>query len=112
VTANPEIGTPRKRAEDARLITGKTQWTDNIQLPGMCYVAFLRSPLAHARITGIDVSPAKERTGVVAAFSGQDFAGEQGPLPCAWPVTEDMVIRTTCRSRSTRCGTSASRWPW
>jgi carbon-monoxide dehydrogenase large subunit len=91
MTATPEIGNARKRAEDARLITGKTQWTDNIQLPGMCYVAFLRSPHAHARITGIDVAPAKERPGVIAAFSGQDFAGEQGPLPCAWPVTEDMV---------------------
>jgi aerobic carbon-monoxide dehydrogenase large subunit len=91
MTTTPEIGSSRKRSEDARLITGRTQWTDNIQLPGMCYVAFLRSPLAHARITNIDVSPAKERTGVIAAFSGQDFADEQGVLPCAWPVTEDMV---------------------
>jgi carbon-monoxide dehydrogenase large subunit len=92
MTTSPEIGTPRKRSEDARLITGKTQWTDNIQLPGMCYVAFLRSPHAHARITRIDVSPATEQTGVIAAFSGRDFADEQGPLPCAWPVTEDMVL--------------------
>jgi carbon-monoxide dehydrogenase large subunit len=91
MTAAPEIGTSRKRSEDARLITGQTQWTDNIQLPGMCYVAFLRSPQAHARITHIDVSAAKERTGVIAAYTGQDFADEQGPLPCAWPVTEDMV---------------------
>jgi carbon-monoxide dehydrogenase large subunit len=91
MTTAPEIGSARKRSEDARLITGKTQWTDNIQMPGMCYVAFLRSPFAHARITNIDVSPAKERTGVIAAFSGQDFADEQGVLPCAWPVTEDMV---------------------
>jgi aerobic carbon-monoxide dehydrogenase large subunit len=91
MTTAPEIGSSRKRSEDARLITGKTQWTDNIQLPGMCYVAFLRSPHAHARITNLDVSPAKGRTGVIAAFSGQDFADEQGALPCAWPVTEDMV---------------------
>ncbi|HZB31113.1 MAG TPA: xanthine dehydrogenase family protein molybdopterin-binding subunit, partial [Streptosporangiaceae bacterium] len=91
MTTAPEIGSSRKRSEDARLITGKTQWTDNIQLPGMCYVAFLRSPHAHARITNIDVSPAKGRTGVIAAFAGQDFADEQGALPCAWPVTEDMV---------------------
>ncbi|HEX6470975.1 MAG TPA: molybdopterin cofactor-binding domain-containing protein [Streptosporangiaceae bacterium] len=92
MTTAPEIGNARKRIEDARLITGKTQWTDNIQLPGMCYVAFLRSPHAHARITNIDVSPAKEVSGVVAAFSGRDFADEQGSLPCAWPVTEDMVL--------------------
>jgi carbon-monoxide dehydrogenase large subunit len=92
MTTTPEIGTSRRRSEDARLITGKTQWTDNIQLPGMCYVAFLRSPHAHARISHIDVSPAKERTGVIAAYSGQDFADEQGLLPCVWPVTEDMVL--------------------
>jgi aerobic carbon-monoxide dehydrogenase large subunit len=91
MTAAPEIGSPRRRSEDARLITGQTQWTDNIQVPGLCHVAFLRSPHAHARISRIDVSPAKERTGVIAAFSGRDFADEQGSLPCAWPVTEDMV---------------------
>ncbi|PKK12768.1 xanthine dehydrogenase family protein molybdopterin-binding subunit [Thermomonospora sp. CIF 1] len=85
-----EIGSPRRRTEDARLITGRTQWTDNLQLPGMCHVAFLRSPHAHARITHVDVSEALERPGVIAAFSGADFAAEQGGLPCAWVVTEDM----------------------
>ncbi|MEU4826395.1 xanthine dehydrogenase family protein molybdopterin-binding subunit [Actinomadura citrea] len=85
-----EVGTPRKRSEDARLITGRTRWTDNMTPAGTLYVAFLRSPFAHARITGVDAAPAKERPGVVAAFSGQDFAAEQGSLPCAWVVTEDM----------------------
>ncbi|MFC4535082.1 xanthine dehydrogenase family protein molybdopterin-binding subunit [Sphaerisporangium dianthi] len=87
-----EVGAARRRKEDARLVTGRTQWTDNIQLPGMLHVAFLRSPMAHARITGVDVSAARNMPGVVAAFSGRDFAGEQGSLPCAWPVTEDIVI--------------------
>ncbi|GII53127.1 carbon-monoxide dehydrogenase large subunit [Planotetraspora thailandica] len=87
-----EVGRARRRKEDARLITGRTQWTDNIQLPGMLHVAFLRSPMAHARITRVDASGALARPGVVAAFSGADLAGEQGSLPCAWPVTEDIVI--------------------
>ena len=87
----PEVGRARRRKEDTRLVTGRTRWTDNIQLPGMLYVAFLRSPMAHARITRVDVSAARRRPGVVAAFSGRDFADEQGSLPCAWPVTEDMV---------------------
>ncbi|GAA2117941.1 xanthine dehydrogenase family protein molybdopterin-binding subunit [Actinomadura alba] len=91
-TAPGEIGSARKRSEDARLITGRTQWTDNIQLPGMCHVAFLRSPYAHARITRVDVEAAKGQPGVIAVFSGQDFADEQGSLPCAWPVTEDIII--------------------
>ncbi|MEV8633370.1 xanthine dehydrogenase family protein molybdopterin-binding subunit [Streptosporangium sp. NPDC051023] len=87
-----EVGRARRRKEDARLLTGRTTWTDNIQLPGMLYVAFLRSPMAHARITRVDVSAARARPGVVAAYGGQDLAGEQGSLPCAWPVTEDIVI--------------------
>ncbi|MBG0827880.1 xanthine dehydrogenase family protein molybdopterin-binding subunit [Planomonospora sp. ID67723] len=87
-----EVGRARRRKEDARLITGRTTWTDNIQLPGMLYVAFLRSPMAHARITRVDVSAARAQPGVVAAYSGRDVAGEQGSLPCAWPVSEDVVI--------------------
>jgi len=91
-TAEHEVGKARTRKEDARLITGQTNWTDNINLPGQAYVAFLRSPEAHARITSVDVSAAREAPGVIAAFSGADFAAEQGSLPCAWPVTEDIVL--------------------
>ena len=58
----------------------------------MLHMAILRSPLAHARITRVDTSAASKLPGVVAAFSGADFASEQGSLPCAWPVTDDIVI--------------------
>ena len=87
-----EFGRARLRKEDARLITGQTNWTDNIRLPGMLHVAFLRSPYAHARITSVNVSAARSEPGVIAAYSGADFAAEQGSLPCAWPVTPDIVI--------------------
>jgi carbon-monoxide dehydrogenase large subunit len=87
----PEIGKARRRKEDHHLITGRTTWTDNMTLPGMLHLAILRSPMAHARITSIDPSDAKGRPGVVAVFTGQDFAEAQGSLPCAWPVTPDMV---------------------
>jgi len=87
-----EFGRARPRKEDARLVTGQTNWTDNIILPGMLHVAFVRSPFAHARITRVDVSGALQAPGVIAAFSGADFAAEQGSLPCAWPVTPDIVI--------------------
>ena len=86
-----ELGRPRARKEDARLVTGRTNWTDNIVLPGMLHMAFVRSPYAHARITSVDLSEARRMPGVVAAYSGADFP-EQGSLPCAWPVTEDIVI--------------------
>ena len=88
----PELGRARLRKEDARLVTGQTNWTDNIVLPGMLQMAFARSPMAHARITSVDLSAARALPGVIAAFSGADFADEQGSLPCAWPVTEDIVI--------------------
>ncbi|RDI31232.1 xanthine dehydrogenase family protein molybdopterin-binding subunit [Lentzea flaviverrucosa] len=89
-TAEPEIGRARLRKEDARLITGQTTWTDNLQLHGMLHMAVLRSPVAHARITGIDVSRATSMPGVAVVLTGEDFAAEQGSLPCAWPITEDM----------------------
>jgi carbon-monoxide dehydrogenase large subunit len=90
--AGLEVGKARARKEDARLITGQTNWTDNITLPGMVHMAFVRSPHAHAKITRVDTSAARGLPGVIAAFSGADFADEQGSLPCAWPVTEDIVI--------------------
>jgi carbon-monoxide dehydrogenase large subunit len=86
-----EVGQARKRKEDAHLLVGRTTWTDNLTLPGLLHLAILRSPMSHARITSVDVSAAAQRPGVVAAFSGRDFADVQGTIPCAWPVTADMV---------------------
>ncbi|TDD66903.1 xanthine dehydrogenase family protein molybdopterin-binding subunit [Jiangella aurantiaca] len=85
-----EVGRDRRRKEDARLITGRTTWTDNLSLPGMLHLAILRSPMAHARITGIDVTAAREMTAVVDVFTGRDVADVQGSLPCAWTVTPDL----------------------
>jgi len=90
--SEPEVGRARRRKEDARLITGRTLWTENITLPGMLHLAILRSTVAHARIARIDVSAALERENVVAAFTGADVKDVQGSLPCAWPVTEDIVM--------------------
>lgn len=86
-----EVGKARRRKEDARLITGRTTWTDNMVLPGMLHLAVVRSPVAHAKISSIDVSAAQEAPGVVAVLTGRDVADEQGSIPCAWPVTPDMV---------------------
>ncbi|MGY1642101.1 xanthine dehydrogenase family protein molybdopterin-binding subunit [Geodermatophilus sp. SYSU D00703] len=86
-----EVGKARRRKEDARLITGRTTWTDNTVLPGMLYLSVVRSPVAHAKISNVDVTAAQQAPGVVAVFTGRDFAEEQGSIPCAWPVTPDMV---------------------
>ncbi|MFZ5871657.1 MAG: xanthine dehydrogenase family protein molybdopterin-binding subunit, partial [Actinomycetota bacterium] len=86
----PELGKARRRKEDRRLITGRTRWTDNISLPGMLHMAFVRSPFAHARITNVDTEAARQAPGVVAVLTGRDIDDEQGSLPCAWPITSDM----------------------
>src|SRR6266702_2859339 len=85
-----EIGRSRLRKEDARLITGRTRWTDNLVLNGMLHLAIVRSPVAHGTITNIDTTTAKSMPGVLAVLTGADLADEQGSLPCAWVVTPDM----------------------
>ncbi|MBV8994139.1 MAG: xanthine dehydrogenase family protein, partial [Pseudonocardiales bacterium] len=86
-----EFGRARKRKEDARLITGRTRWTDNITLSGMLHIAMVRSPLAHARITGIDIMAAKQIPGVFAVYTGADLDAEQAGLPCVWPINADAT---------------------
>ncbi len=86
-----EVGSARRRKEDQRLITGRTKWTDNIQLPGMLHIAMVRSPFAHARITHIDTSAAKSAPNVVTVLTGQEVSEEQGVLANAWPITPDQV---------------------
>src|ERR687887_1224515 len=75
------------RKEDPELITGQAQFIDDIALPGMVWLGIVRSPYAHARITSVDVTRAREAEGVVAAFSGADLKDEwAAALPCAWPI--------------------------
>jgi carbon-monoxide dehydrogenase large subunit len=66
-TEGAELGRARLRKEDARLITGRTMWTDNLTLPGMLHLAILRSPMAHARIVRVDTAPALASPNVIAA---------------------------------------------
>ncbi|MBZ0299319.1 MAG: molybdopterin-dependent oxidoreductase [Anaerolineae bacterium] len=77
------VGTPVKRTEDPRLITGEAKYLEDIHLPGMVHAAILRSPHAHARITSINTAKAAAQPGVLAVFTGQDFA-DLPALPCAW----------------------------
>ena len=90
-TTAPEIGRDRRRKEDQRLITGRTKWTDNIQLTGMLHAAMIRSPFAHAKITSIDTSEAKGAPNVVAVLTGADLGEGQGVNINAWPITPDQV---------------------
>jgi len=86
-----EIGRDRRRKEDQRLITGRTRWTDNIEIVGMVHLAMVRSPFAHAKITSIDTTEAKAAPNVLTVVTGQDVAEEQGSLINAWPLVPDQV---------------------
>src|SRR5208283_1764337 len=81
------IGTPVRRREDYRFLTGQGTYTDDIDRPGQLYAYVLRSPHAHARITGIDPAAAQRASGVVAVYTGKDMAADGvGGLPCGWQI--------------------------
>ena len=77
------IGHSVQRKEDARLIEGQGNFLDDIDLPGTLHMAILRSPLAHARINGIDSSAATDLDGVLAVVTG-DLMDQHG---LAWMPT-------------------------
>jgi len=76
------IGQPLPRNEDARLLTGRGQFTDDFNFPGQAYAAMVRSPHAHARIIGIDHSTARTMPGVLGVFTGADCVADSlGAIP-------------------------------
>ncbi len=87
------FGSAVKRREDPRMITGRGMYTDDVKLPGMTYMAILRSPYAHARINRIDTTRARQHPGVFAVFTGQDLEGKVNPVPCAWlPPDSELKV--------------------
>ncbi|MBI2333790.1 MAG: xanthine dehydrogenase family protein, partial [Chloroflexi bacterium] len=83
-----------KRNEDPRLLTGQGLYVDDVDLPNMLHVAFVRSPYAHARINNIDVSQAIQREGVVAIYTANDLGDywKPGPLLVSPPPVENIVF--------------------
>src|SRR5579863_4087821 len=81
------IGTPIKRREDPRLITGQATYVDDIKLSGMLHMAILRSPYGHARINSINTEAAKKHPGVKAVYTAEDFS-DIGTVAIAVPLGE------------------------
>src|SRR5436853_353307 len=85
------LGARIKRREDPRLITGTATYVDDIMLPGLLHVIFVRSPHAHAKVTAIDAAAARRAPGVAAVWTGEDVAARCGPLPIG-PRIRDMKV--------------------
>ncbi len=81
-TSNPRyIGRGLNRVEDPALLTGRSQFIDDVTQPGMLHCAILRSPHAHARIVSVDTSEAEGLAGVVAVATGEDARRWTNPAP-------------------------------
>ncbi|NCG38934.1 MAG: molybdopterin-dependent oxidoreductase [Actinobacteria bacterium] len=88
------VGTPMLRKEDPTLLTGEGKYVDDIQAVGQLWMGMVRSPYAHAKVLGIETADAAAAPGVHVVYTGADLEAMGlwiGPLPCAWPVTPDMV---------------------
>src|SRR5436305_3272604 len=107
------LGTRVIRTEDPRLLTAGAVYVDDLRVPeldGAARVTFVRSPVAHARITGIDASAALSEPGVVAVLTVQDMTdlappppdsgepvGGEGPAPLGGPWSEPLLAADTVR---------------
>ena len=96
ISTPPEVcgmGHRMKRKEDPRFLQGRGRYVDDVKLPGMLYMDIVRSPYAHARITGIDDSEALATPGVVAVIKGEDLkaAGNLHWMPTLMSDTQ-MVL--------------------
>lgn len=91
------IGRRITRTEDPRLLTGQALFVDDVDLPNMLHVAFVRSDYAHARLRSIDVSAALKRPGVVAVYTAADMGDDWQPGPplvSPPPTVEDVIFNS------------------
>ncbi len=91
-----QIGESVRRNEDARLLTGRALFVDDVRLDGMLHVAFLRSQHAHARLSSVDATAARTRPGVIAVYTASDLGDywRPGPLLVPPPPIAGLVFNT------------------
>src|SRR5258705_5431902 len=90
------IGARVLRTEDARLLTGRGEFVDDIQLPGTLHAAFVRASFAHARLRGVDASAALGLAGVHAVYTAADMTSAMRTtrLPMLVPNPYSKLSRT------------------
>src|SRR5262249_42881366 len=79
------IGAPLPRREDARLLTGRGTFVDDLEMPGVVHAAMVRSPHAHARIVRVDAEAARALPGGLPVVTAADIADIQKPWPARIP---------------------------
>jgi carbon-monoxide dehydrogenase large subunit len=75
------VGARVPRVEDRKILTGRGRYIEDMKLPRMAFAAFTRSPMAHAQITGIDMSAARAAPGVLAVLSWAEMKSLIKPMP-------------------------------
>jgi carbon-monoxide dehydrogenase large subunit len=80
------VGASVNRMEDPRLLRGEAAFVDDLRFSGLLHMAVLRSPHAHARVLSVDVSAARQLTGVADAFSAADLGTEPPAIPALFSV--------------------------
>ncbi len=83
------VGKPANNVDGFAKAMGQARYVGDFQLPGMLYAQVLRSPVPHARIRRLDVTPALQVPGVVAAVTAEDYV-DHGNL--GWPIKDAYVL--------------------
>ncbi len=95
----PLVGTPMRRVEDPRILLGDSEYFDDVDVDGLLSVVFVRSTIAHARLTHVDTSGAVSMPGVVGVFTNEDLGFDpflviaSNPPAVARPVLAKDVVR-------------------
>lgn len=91
--AEPEIGRPLRRREDARFLTGAGRYVEDEFAPNALAAYVVRSPHAHAAIEGIETTTARAMPGVAGVFTAADLAADKlGPMPCTAHVRTERPL--------------------
>ena len=92
------VGQRIRRREDPRFLRGEGRYVDDLQLPGALHATFVRSYLAHAKITGIDKSAAEATGALVFTAADTDLGAE--PAPPMLPVGPELYRPFSPATRS------------
>ena len=94
------LGTEVIRVEDPELLLGRATYLDNLPIEGLLHLAFVRSSVAHGRITSIDMNAAAARDGVVAVFDAASLGAP--PFKAFGSVMNPAFVRPPLADRKVR----------